>query len=202
MLNRREFMTVALAALPAPAIWAVSDAAPGLATDPSVLYTVVYDDRFHESITFAGQARRLGYRTRAISGDTTDLWYNDLYHRWKKGPAPIAGLTTPEAAMCLKLFGADAGLRCVFETQHRFREGQSVVEHSIRASSECSSLTALQESGDRWPEHMLRLMRTCRIGPARQRCSAVSKLSRERTDGDARLVSWLLAPIQRNRVWS
>jgi hypothetical protein len=200
MLNRREFVTVTLAVLPARALWAVSDTAPRFTADPGFVYTVVYDDRFHQSMSFAGRARRLGYRTSAISGDTTALWYNDLYHRWKKGPAPIAGLTTPEAAMCLKLFAADAGLRCVFETEHRFRQGQSIVEHSIRASTE-PSLTALKESGDRWPEHMLQLMRTCPIRSARQRFSAVSKLTAERTDGDARLVSWLFAPIQRDRGW-
>ena len=190
MLSRRELMTVAgLAAVPAPALWAVPGAGPRSVRDPGFVYAVIYDDRFIESVRFGAQARQLGYRTSAISGDVTALWYHDLYHRWKKGSAAIAGMTTPDAALCLRLFGADAGLRCVFEAQHRIRNDQAVVEHRVRAPADWSSLANLADSEERWPDLMSRLIETCpvlRRGTSPPCCPGPRRRGRKITRGWSR----------------
>jgi hypothetical protein len=197
MLNRREFVTVAgLAAFPAPALWAIPGISAASASDPGLLYAVVYDDRFVASARFGAQAHRLGYGARAVSGDVTPLWYDDLYHRWKRGPAAIAGLTTPETAMCLKLFGADAGLRCVFEAEHRFRPAEPAVEHRVRAPDGLG-FAALAESGELWPELMLELLGKCPIAPARRESTVLSAVPVATPEDQPRLVSWLFAPLHR-----
>lgn len=198
MLSRREVIAAAgLAAVSRTALCGVPYLRPGSARDPSFVYAVIYDDRFRESVGFGAQARRLGYCTRAVSGDITALWYDDLYHRWKKGPAAIAGLTTREVAMCLRLFAADAGLRCVLEAEHRFRPDQTVVEHRIRAPLDSSSFTVLEECGECWPELMAELIGTCPIAPARLESAVVSRATATTAEGSPRLVSWIFAPLTR-----
>lgn len=39
------------------------------------------------------------------------LWYHDLYFRWRRGPAAIAGMTGEDSLFCLDLLARDAGLR-------------------------------------------------------------------------------------------
>src|SRR5689334_21044998 len=57
------------------------------------LYKVLYDTRFTASVEFARRAAARRYAVHAMAGDMTSFWYDDLYHRWRQGPAAIAGLT-------------------------------------------------------------------------------------------------------------
>jgi hypothetical protein len=77
------------------------------------LYKVVFDERFPSSVAFGDEWASHGIQTHAINGDVTALWYHDLYFRWKKGPAAIAGMTTRESLFCLDLLARDAGLRLI-----------------------------------------------------------------------------------------
>jgi hypothetical protein len=110
MANRRELMQAGLAAsiLPAGLI-----ARQARAQTPLAVHRAIYDERFEAGRAFAVQARQRGWTTRAIRGDVTDLWFNELSLRWKQGPAPIAGLTAKNSLFCLERLAWDAGMRVV-----------------------------------------------------------------------------------------
>jgi hypothetical protein len=46
-----------------------------------------------------------------MAGDMTRFWYDDLYHRWRQGPAAIAGLTGHGPLFCLERLGWEQRLR-------------------------------------------------------------------------------------------
>ena len=93
MTNRREFLQIGIAATALP-LAAQSAVAAALGARPRgddvPLYKVVYDVRFVDSVAFARRAEARGMATHAIEGDMTRFWYDDLYHRWRDGPAAIA----------------------------------------------------------------------------------------------------------------
>lgn len=121
MTNRREFLLIGVTATALPlASRAAQAVGVDLAEGDAVpLYAVVYDTRFAASVEFARRAEALGFRTRAIEGDMTRLWYEDLYHRWKRGPAAIAGLTAHGPLFCFDQLARDQGMRVVFRGEHR-----------------------------------------------------------------------------------
>ena len=80
---------------------------------------VVYDRRFAESVAFADRSAALGLTIRPIEADMTRLWYEDIYHRWQRGPAAIAGLTTHGPMFCFAELARDVRMRVVFRVEHR-----------------------------------------------------------------------------------
>jgi hypothetical protein len=115
MTSRRQFLEAGLAAsalLPAGA-WA-AQVAP--LADRS-LYKVLYDTRFPASAAFARRAAARGLAVHAIAGDMTRFWYDDLYHRWRQGPAAIAGLTAHGPLFCLERLGWEQRMRVVYRRE-------------------------------------------------------------------------------------
>ena len=105
MASRREFLQIGVAALALPiSVRGISPAIEGLAGEPArvPLYKAVFDERFPASRKFAEEAKSLGVATQGMKGDITDFWFNDLYFRWKQGPAAIAGLTAHGPIFCLE----------------------------------------------------------------------------------------------------
>src|ERR1044071_1531847 len=107
MLKRREFLQIGIAASALPlAAQAARASEPlgwlGPAAPAVPLYKAVYDSRVGASVAFASRAQELGLAVHAIEGDMTRLWYDDLYHRWRNGPAAIAGLTAHGPMFCLE----------------------------------------------------------------------------------------------------
>ena len=104
MIDRREFITHGAA------FGALSLAGPWVAANdiawPS-FYKVVYDSRFELARSFAARANEYGARLHAISGDITELWFGDLYQRWRTGPALLAGVTLESSAVQLGYFARD-----------------------------------------------------------------------------------------------
>jgi len=193
MANRREFMVAgAVAAGGASLLGAgAAEASQPLAD----LYTVVYDERFPDSVAFAAQARRQGLRVSAIRGDVTRLWYDDLYHRWKKGPAAIAGLTAPDALFCLETLGNDAGLRRVLKVEHR--AGAGGVEHRLEGPARLLQQASLDACGGAWAGRMAQLAGRCpAVRAGRIETVSASEGATLRTDYPS-LVSWVLAPVKR-----
>src|SRR5687767_256444 len=95
MTNRREFLQIGVAASAWPLVARAAHAAGiddvrGLVP----ISAVVYDTRFLESTAFAARSATLGLPVHPIAADMTRLWYEEIYHRWRKEPAAIAGLTT------------------------------------------------------------------------------------------------------------
>ncbi len=81
-------------------------------------YKVIFDHRFQASREFGGEMEKLGAKVHGIHGDITDLWFHDLYHRWKEGPAPIAGMTAHGPLFCLERLAWDRGMRVLSRTEH------------------------------------------------------------------------------------
>jgi hypothetical protein len=120
MTSRRELLKAGLAAsamapLAARAGSAAIDAAPSA---PIALYKVLYDTRFAASVAFAERAAARGLAVYAMAGDMTRFWYDDLYHRWREGPAAIAGLTAHGALFCLERLAWEQRMRVVHRREH------------------------------------------------------------------------------------
>ena len=79
---------------------------------------MVYDTRFPASVAFARRAAARGFALHAIAGDMTRFWYDDLYHRWRAGPAAIAGLTAHGALFCLERLAWEQRMRVVHRREH------------------------------------------------------------------------------------
>ena len=197
MLNRRTFLQAGVTAVPlaAGATLALGAGQAKAGSVPAVpLHTVVYDERFADSIAFANEARWMGQRTSAIRGDITKLWYDDLYHAWQNGPVAIAGLTTQDAMFCLEIFGNDAGLRLLVKGEHRIEAGR--VEHRMNGPELALAGTSLDKCGADWSGRMAQLLVGCpATREGRTEFTAVS--AARPVDEPLTLVSWLLAPRQR-----
>jgi hypothetical protein len=110
MASRRTFLQIALGGATLAPL-AVRDALDRSAGASPRLYKAIFDRRFPASIAFALDAERRGVPVHGIAGDVTALWYHDLYFAWRRGPAPIAGVTTEASLFCLEMLARDAGLR-------------------------------------------------------------------------------------------
>ena len=120
MTSRRQVLKVGLAAsamlpLAAGIVSMAVDAARGEAI---TLYKVLYDTRFATSVAFARRAAAAGVPVHGMAGDMTRFWYDDLYHRWRQGPAAIAGLTAHGALFCLERLAWEQRMRVVYRSEH------------------------------------------------------------------------------------
>ena len=70
----------------------------------------IYDERFEHARAFAREAA-FGATQRAIRGDITSLWLNELQPRWSKRAETIAGVTTERSLFCLDILARDHSLR-------------------------------------------------------------------------------------------
>jgi hypothetical protein len=114
MTSRREFLKAGLVASALPAV-ARAELVDSLACGPAVpLYKVLYDTRFSASVGFARRAEARGIAVYAMAGDMTRFWYDDLYHRWRQGPAAIAGLTAHGPLFCLERLAWEQRMRVVY----------------------------------------------------------------------------------------
>ena len=172
MVNRRELLRLgaALGALPLLHTAAASSASLTPATH---LHKVVFDRRSAAGRSFGSEiARTAGaHLVHAIDGDVTDVWYHDLYPRWQRDPAPIAGLTDFAAIFCLERLAWDFGMRTVFRAEH---------------GPQCDAATGLR---------IARVIAALPVG-----LPAVAPLGPppERVHAGAPwLVSWMIAPIRR-----
>ena len=106
-VTRRQFAGAGAAALALAAV----RARPCVAEDLPTPYRAIYDERFDAGRRFATDAQSRGWITRPIRGDVTQVWFRELALRWKRGPAPIAGLTTAQSLFVLERLSWDVGMR-------------------------------------------------------------------------------------------
>jgi hypothetical protein len=104
-VTRRQFVGASAAALAATAVPAALS--PRLPTP----YRAIFDERYEAARRFAADALRRCWVTRAIRGDVTHVWFHELSLRWKRGPAPVAGLTTAGSLFVLERLSWDVGMR-------------------------------------------------------------------------------------------
>jgi hypothetical protein len=191
--NRREFLQGCFAVTGG---LAASRAFAGAAFESRRLepQVAIFDEGFAEGRAFAKAASALGMSTRAISGDVTALWYDDLYFRWQKHSAVVAGLTGASALFCLEKLAWDAGHRVVLRIDHT-RNADGGVTHTFAGPSELlSSFTSLQARHPDLGVRVAQLITQCPVGRAGHAQRAVVSSSGAANAWCEPLVSWVIAP--------
>ena len=201
MTDRRTFLKTGITALALPTIarnaFSLPLAIPAEKPSYIVPYKVVYDERYQDSIEFAREANKLGAATHGINGDVTDLWYNDLYHEWKKGPAAIMGMTTNDALFCLQILAQDQRMHAVFRVDHNYLSDDRI-EHVITGTSRVPhEMADLANVGPAWNIRMSNVVMQYPDQPGRQaETKIITQLDRPATDQQS-LVTWVIAPIKK-----
>jgi hypothetical protein len=196
MTSRREFLMVGLAASAFP-MAASARFAGAEGTLPTVpLYKVLYDTRFPASVAFARRASTRGLVAQAMHGDMTQFWYDDLYHRWQKGPAAIAGLTAHGALFCLERLAWDQRMRVVFRGEHSPVAGGGVAH---RFEGPAASLpTACRVMADpQWAEALVDVVAACPAGRSSRESLSAMTVSAQTPPANDALFSWVIAPLPR-----
>ena len=202
MTNRREFLQIGIAAsaLPLAAQAARASEPLGLLGASGAravpLYKAVYDSRFEQSVAFARRAGALGVAVHAIEGDMTRLWYDDLYHRWRNGPAAIAGLTAHGPMFCLERLAWDQGMRVVFRAEHAPVSG--MLEHRVEGPMVMLDDARGAAAEQAWGPRFADLVTRCPSG--RAELGSFAECGRAAadaaTDGEP-LYTWVIAPARR-----
>jgi hypothetical protein len=209
MKTRRDFIQDTLTASAFTALAAPVGALtgqPSFAGRPRMpLYAVLYDRRFADSTRFAAASRNVGSATRAIAGDVTEVWYSELYPRWKEAAVPIAGLTTHGPLFCLERLAWDHDMRVVFRGSHQYGP-HGIIEHRLESATHPSTAAQGALSGrDTWPEEIAALI--ARIPPSPQPLpvnpnaarpvTCMSRCGAPRREPGQLLYSWVIAPRAR-----
>jgi hypothetical protein len=202
IMKRREFLQAGIAAIP---LIGVGLPAGSFVTErPSLpLYKTIFDERFPGSVAFAAEMRRWGSPVHAIRADVTQIWYNDLYYRWRESPIAIAGMTTNRSLFCLDELARDAGLRVVHHADHRILADGSV-DHEVFGVDGPQQSARLKDAGAHWGAEVANLivsfLNSPRAGFLPIRKTADPLIS---TNDPQPLVSWVIAPVRpRNGVAS
>ncbi len=200
MTNRRQFLSMGIAAAAWPGIMAgagrFSNLAPAgdLARQP--LYKAIYEKAYAPAVDFAAQMRRRGVAVHGIEQDITSVWFNDLELQWRRNPVAIAGLTTPEALFCLEQLAWNHRMRVVFQVTHE-RGPNGAIEHQVRAPQDfLRYFEDTLDSGLGWGASMAEMA----IHSRPDRTPGIGNLTAGTRGGDAEglpLVSWVIAPVVR-----
>jgi hypothetical protein len=158
------------------------------------LSAVVYDTRFPESVLFAERCSALGLETLAIEADMTRLWYDRIYHRWKRGAAPIAGVTAHGPMFCFAELARDVRMRVVFTAAHHLADAH--VGHALSGPqpmvAEALSVCGRQAG---FGAAMAEVVTRCPMGRCEIADASIGTVPKE-PDEDA-LYTWLIAPATR-----
>jgi hypothetical protein len=199
MASRREFLQMGVAALTLPVSARASLSSSSSPSDSEPLapiYKMIFDERFGASRVFADEARRLGFPVHGIKGDMTDLWYHDLYARWKTGAAAIAGMTAHGAIFCLERLAWDQRMRVVFRADHRFLPDGSV-EHALAGPTSMLRQAVALGSETNWAEEMAGLVTQYPTTRSQSSLANVIGPTVKHPDDPEHLISWLIAPAHR-----
>jgi hypothetical protein len=168
MTSRREFLQASVLASTLPlAVKGIVPAHAALAdartSDRLVLHKAIFDDRYAEGHAFANAMRRLGVRSYALeNGDVTKLWYEDLDHLWREGPAAIAGMTQFGPMFVLERFARERGMRVLLRVEHQAHASGTLAHVVTGPPSTLSLLDELRDQDVDWPVLMAVLLADCR----------------------------------------
>ena len=124
----------------------------------------------------------------------TRFWYEDLYHRWRSGPAAIAGLTAHGPLFCLERLAWDSGMRVVFRGEHTPVDGRTVC-HEISGPASLLREAGRVAADPGWSERLAEI--------AMRVPSGKTEMSSVRTEAQGLLAmpphaealySWVIAP--------
>jgi hypothetical protein len=196
--SRREFLKVGLVASTLP-VAAVADlAAADDASPPSVsLYKVLYDTRFAASVAFARRASARGLDVQAMGGDMTRFWYEDLYHRWRKGPAAIAGLTAHGPLFCLERLAWEQRMRVVFRGEHALA-AEDRVAHRLEGAATFLPAAVRAMSHPAWAGALADVVASCPAGRQTRQAATALTASAGTLPASEALYSWVIAPWTRS----
>jgi hypothetical protein len=159
--------------------------------ETAVLDAVIFDSRHAEARDFGARASFLGAPLRAIEGDITALWQNELLSRWKKTAAAIAGLTERPALFLLERLAWDHGLRVVFEAEHESNEAS--VAHRVVRTADPRLAAELERAGRGWPSVLADALVATTRAPARDTRPTDAALAAHLGE-PTKLYSWIIAP--------
>jgi hypothetical protein len=122
-MNRREMLQSGIAATALPVVggtgWLPAPQRGHVRVQPLPLYKVIIDQRVGEARAFGREMLKQGLAVQPFDGDMTNLWYDDLYPRWRRNPVAIAGLTAHGPLFCLERLAWDFRMRVVLRADHR-----------------------------------------------------------------------------------
>jgi hypothetical protein len=162
--------------------------------DAVPLYKVVYDTRFAAGMEFAQRASSRGLAVQAINGDMTRFWYDDLYYRWRRGPAAIAGLTARGALFCLEQLAWDQRMRVVFRAEHSFG-GDGCIAHRFEGSAPVLRAAVDAVAQPSWAAAMADIVGQCPL--ARPERATAGAMTTHGSPTAEPLFSWVIAPVIR-----
>jgi hypothetical protein len=196
MVNRRRVLQGGIAVTSLPLVANVAWGA--LPEPPLAFYKVIFDERFEASRRFGAEAQRMGAPVHAIQGDITQLWYDDLYARWRNGAAPIAGLTAHGALFCLERLAWDAGMRVVYRADHKPTTDGSI-RHSAQGPAEMlRAASGLRDAQD-WSCYAASVVLGCpAVVPGKKKRAVFADASTAVNEDGQALISWVIAPRGRN----
>lgn len=195
MTNRRELLKIGLAASAAPFVGASAFAVEARSADAIPLYKVLYDARFWAGTEFGRRAAANGHAVVAIHGDMTRFWYDDLYHRWRDGPAAIAGLTARGALFCFEQLARAERMRVVLRVEHI--PEATCVAHTIEGPGILLPAVADALATRNWAAGMADVVAQCSRGVAERR-TATARTPAFALAATESLVSWVIAPVRRS----
>lgn len=117
MLNRRIFLKTSTAALTA-----IASINPSLAKTISekrqhTIDTVIYDERFVDSLAFADDAAKQGAVTVGIGEDLNEGCYLELLEKFKSQNSVVAGVTTEPVASYIKAIARDSAYQQIHKSE-------------------------------------------------------------------------------------
>jgi hypothetical protein len=157
------------------------------------LERVVYDGRFADAHAFAQEARLQSVATSAIDGSVHDLWYDDLFHRWKSAKRPIAGMTDHRALLLLAMMAGDAGMRVVHRVHHHQAGGAHVPRVYGPTARRAEIMARLSAADTGWAQAAAGIVTSWPEAPTPVAANRSDILAaRSQALDSATLVSWLI----------
>jgi hypothetical protein len=196
LTTRRQFLQIGVTASAWPIMARAAEAAGIEGAPPAMLlFAVVYDTRFPESVAFAERSAALGYRVHPIEGDMTRFWYDEVYRRWQQGPVALAGLTAHGPMFCFAELARDVRMKVVFRAEHRSAPGGGIahaftgpVPMLSEARGACGRTGSLGAS-------MADVVARCPSG--RIEIASASVTGAGTLPGEGALYTWVIAPAVR-----
>lgn len=195
MTNRREFLEVAAALSAAPLAGRIAFAN---AREHPALSAVIFDSRHSEARDFGARAGLQGVPLRAIEGDITLLWRNELLALWKAAPNAIAGLTECPALFLLERLAWDHGLRVMFAAEHE-PHGSGDAAHRVIRTADSGFGCELEAAGRSWPSVLADALVTGRLASSTDFRPTDTGLAAH-LGAPMVLHSWIIAPRTAARV--
>lgn len=191
--SRRDFLQASAAAIAVPLLAGGSATAWGNTLLPTVprhdFYKVLFDRESPAAVAFGRRAVALQLPAVEVGRDVTSLWYDDLYHRWREGPAALAGLTVPHVAFCLEILARDVGMRLVYRGEHS-PLGDGRIRHRLTGPTDELARASLLES--EWTQGTAELVDCCHAAREHTEVEFVSAPGSHALG--EQLVSWVIAP--------